>query len=259
MVCFVKMMVGSLTLAGESAGTAANGGIGLDEAIPASETPAGRMAIPGPIVRGRIVAVGRHLEPAKTLAVATALAESGIPAFELTMNSAGAADTIATIAARFGPEVLLIGAGTVLSLDAAAAAVEAGAHFLVMPHFDPEIVAWALARRIPCVPGAMTPTESWNAWMAGATAIKVFPASVVGTAFVREMRGPLPEIPLMVTGGVSVENGPAFLAVGAVAIGVGNWLTGSGDARIVRARARALLAAIRTGTAAHSPNPGPGA
>lgn len=221
----------------------------MDEVTGTGGAAVARVALPEVITGGRIVAVGRHLDPAKTLAVATALAEAGIPAFELTMNSADALDTISALAARFRPETLLIGAGTVLSVGAAAAAIQAGAHFIVTPHFDEAIVVWSLEHRIPCIPGALSPTEIWNAWRAGASAVKLFPASAVGPSFIREMRGPLPQVPLLPTGGVTVENGAAFIASGAVAIGVGSWLTGSGDARTVRVRAAALVAALRADAA----------
>jgi 2-dehydro-3-deoxyphosphogluconate aldolase/(4S)-4-hydroxy-2-oxoglutarate aldolase len=113
-----------------------------------------------------------------------------------------------------------------------------------MPHIDVAIVGWAAARGIPVMPGAFTPTEILAAWRAGAAAVKLFPASAVGPAFVREVRGPLREIPLVPTGGVTAETAPAFIAAGAVAVGIGSWLTGSGDAAVVQSRAAELVAAV---------------
>ena len=159
-----------------------------------------------------------------------ALAEGGVRAFEITLNDPEA-DALRAIEAvaraeatrQGGPcgERLAIGAGTVLSVAAAQRAVDAGATFLVMPHTDPEIVAWAAERGVPAFPGAATPTEVLAGWRAGAAAIKVFPASSLGPSFVRELRGPLPDVPLVPTGGVSAENAGAFIAAGALAVGPG--------------------------------------
>jgi 2-dehydro-3-deoxyphosphogluconate aldolase/(4S)-4-hydroxy-2-oxoglutarate aldolase len=143
-----------------------------------------------------------------------------------------------------GRDGLLLGAGTVLSVDAAERAVEAGAGFLVAPHTDPTIVEWAAARGIPTFPGALTPTEILAAWRAGAAAVKLFPASAVGPAFVREVRGPFRDIPLVPTGGVTAETAPSFIAAGAVAVGLGSWLTGSGDPATVAERAREVVDAL---------------
>src|SRR5205085_7577029 len=113
------------------------------------------------------------------------------------------------------PAGLLLGAGTVLTIEAAGDAVAAGARFLVSPHLDIAIVAWALEHGIPCFPGAFTPTEILGAWRAGATAVKLFPASAVGPAFVREHRGPFRDIPLVPTGGVTAETASDFITAGA--------------------------------------------
>jgi 2-dehydro-3-deoxyphosphogluconate aldolase / (4S)-4-hydroxy-2-oxoglutarate aldolase len=203
-----------------------------------------RPAIPAAISQGRVIAIGRHLDIASVLAIGEALAASGIRAFELTMNSASAVQAIAALSARFGPDELLIGAGTVLEEEQAQAAVAAGAKFLVMPTFDLRVVEWAVRHEIPAFPGAFTPTEILSAWRAGATAVKLFPASAVGPNFLREMRGPLPQIPLIPTGGITVENAAAFLAAGGLAVGMGSWLTGGGDPAVIRARAAAVVAAV---------------
>jgi len=203
-----------------------------------------RAVIPPAIAAGRIIAIGRCLDPATVPSIASVLLESGIRAFEVTMDSAAAPDVLRTLTRRFLDSDLLVGAGTVLDLDHAVVAAEAGARFLVMPHLDLEVVGWAAARGIPCFPGAFSPTEILTAWRAGAAAVKLFPSSAVGPSFVRELRGPLPEIPLIPTGGVTIENAPAFLSAGAVAVGMGSWLTGSGDVRLIRERACALVAAI---------------
>ena len=127
-------------------------------------TPLIRPAIPAGLVAGGVVAIARRLTPETAPIVAAALAEGGVRAFEVTLNDpqAAALRAIAAVAARTTTATggLAIGAGTVLTIDAARRAVDAGATYLVMPHTDPELVAWATARGIPTLPGASTPTES---------------------------------------------------------------------------------------------------
>lgn len=203
-----------------------------------------RPPIPAGVLVGRVIAIGRNLDPAVVPAICDALVESGIRAFEVTLTSQSALETIALLARRYAEVDLSIGAGTVLQIDEARVAVDAGARYLVMPHLDVEIVAWASSHGIPSFPGCQTVTEALTAWRAGASAVKLFPASVVGTAFVRELRGPLPQIPLVPTGGVTVDNAPAFIAAGAIAVGMGSWLTAGGDVAVIHARARQLTAAL---------------
>ena len=207
---------------------------------------AARPAIPPGLLIGGVVAIGRHVAPSAVPAVAEALAGGGVRAFELTLNKPEDA-ALASIeaAANLGRDLgLEIGAGTVLTIEAATRAIDAGATFLVMPHLDEELVAWAAGRGIPTFPGCATPTEILAAWRAGAAAVKLFPASSAGPGFVREMSGPFPEIPLVPTGGVTVETAPAFIAAGAVAVGMGGWLLGDGVAAGIRQRATAVVAAV---------------
>ena len=133
-------------------------------------------------------------------------------------------------------------------------AAEAGATYLIAPDFRADVVAWAVERELPVVPGALTPTEVAAAWAAGATAVKVFPVSAVGgPAYVKAVRAPLPEVPLMPTGGVGIDDIGAYLAAGAAAVGVGAPLLGDaggpgGDLAALAARARRAVAAA-TGAA----------
>jgi len=214
-----------------------------------------RPAIPGGITEGGVVAIGRHVAAAVAPLVAGALADGGVRAFELTLNAPEAdalraIEAVAGIAADLGLE---IGAGTILSIEAAQRAVDAGATFLVMPHLDPDLVAWATARGIPTLPGCATPTEILAAWRVGAAAVKLFPASSAGPGFVRELRGPFPDIPLVPTGGVTLESAPAFIAAGAVAVGMGGWLLGDGAPDGVRARAGAVVTAVAAARAGTHP------
>jgi 2-dehydro-3-deoxyphosphogluconate aldolase/(4S)-4-hydroxy-2-oxoglutarate aldolase len=211
-----------------------------------------RPAIPVGLVEGGVVAIARRLAPETAPRVADALAAGGVRAFEVTLNEpqANALRTIEAVAANAASSDgaargLAIGAGTVLTIDAARSAIDAGATFLVMPHTDPELVGWAAEQGIPAFPGAATPTEILAAWRAGAAAIKVFPASAVGPAFVRELHGPFPDIPLIPTGGVTAENAGTFIAAGAIAVGLGSWLVGDGDPAGVTTRARQVVVAVQ--------------
>lgn len=191
-----------------------------------------------------MIAIARRLDPDGLARIADGLLAGGIRAFEVTLDSAGAVEAIAELTDRFAGSGLIVGAGTVLDPDAAHAAVAAGARFIVSPHTDPAIVAAARDRGVPAFPGALTPTEVVSAWRAGASAVKVFPVSAVGPSFVRELRGPLRDVPLIPTGGVTLETAPALIAAGAVAVGVGGWLIGDGDPDGIAARGAALVRAV---------------
>jgi 2-dehydro-3-deoxyphosphogluconate aldolase/(4S)-4-hydroxy-2-oxoglutarate aldolase len=203
-----------------------------------------RAAIPAAIRSGRVVAIGRNLDPERALRIGEVLAATGVPAFEVTLQGDGALDAIRALRSGLG-ERLLVGAGTVLDIEGAAAAVDAGATFIVMPVTDIEVITWAAERGVPAFPGALSPTEVLSAWRAGASAIKLFPSSVGGAALLRELRGPFPDIPLMPTGGVTADNARSFIDAGAVAVGVGSWLAGAPDEGTLRVRAAALMAAVR--------------
>ena len=222
------------------------------------ELGATRPGIPAAIRDVGVVAIGRRLAGDGVVAIAEGLVAGGVRAFELTLNEpeASVLASIETLARRFPDGDLLVGAGTVLSIAAAERAIGAGARFLVSPHIDVELVRWAADRGVPCFPGALTPSEVLAAWRAGAAAVKLFPASVAGPALVRELQGPLPFIPLMPTGGVTLASAPAFIGAGAVAVGMGSWLTGEGAPESVQQRASSIVAAVaeaRAGRAASAP------
>ena len=200
----------------------------------------GRQPIPDAISGPRVIAIARGLPADRIERIAEGLVNGGIRAFEITLNSPGALGAIEAAAARAGDR-LLVGAGTVLDVESAAAAVDAGARFLVSPHTDPVLIDWALVRGIPIVPGAFSPTEILAAWRSGATAVKVFPASAVGPSFVREFMGPFRDIPLIPTGGVTIDTAPTFIAAGAIAVGLGSWLTGDGEPEGIAERSARLV------------------
>lgn len=205
-----------------------------------------RPTIPAGLLAGGVVAIGRRVTHDSAPDVARALVDGGVRAFELTLNDPEAdalhsIEAVARVAADLGLDV---GAGTVLSIEAAQRAIDAGATFLVSPHLDPSLVRWAATRGVPAFPGCSTPTEILTAWRAGAAAVKLFPASVVGPAFLRELRGPFPDIPVVPTGGVTVDSAPSFIAAGAVAVGMGGWLLGDGLTAGIRERAGLVVAAV---------------
>jgi 2-dehydro-3-deoxyphosphogluconate aldolase / (4S)-4-hydroxy-2-oxoglutarate aldolase len=176
----------------------------------------------------RLIAVLRRLESRQRLiGVVDELADAGVHLFEVTFDAPSAADDLTAVRARLarrddGP--FQIGAGTVLHPEQLEAARAAGADFGVSPILDRTLVTRALTDGLPFIPGALTPSEIVAAWDAGATFVKLFPASAVGPALVRELRGPLPEVELIPTGGIDADNAAAFVAAGATAIGVGSAL-----------------------------------
>jgi 2-dehydro-3-deoxyphosphogluconate aldolase / (4S)-4-hydroxy-2-oxoglutarate aldolase len=192
--------------------------------------------------------------PSAVAAIATALVDGGVRAFELTLNDPED-EALRSIgaAARIGPGLgIQVGAGTVLSIEAAERAVDAGAAFLVMPHLDVELLRWAAGRGIPAMPGCATPTEILTAWRAGAAAMKVFPASSLGPSFLRECRGPFPGLPLLPTGGITVDNAASFIAAGAIGVGMGGWLIGDADPAGVRERAGQIVGVVAAARAARA-------
>ena len=205
-----------------------------------------RSPLPDEISGPRVVAIGRGLPPDRVERIAEGLVAGGIRAFEITLNSPDAFAAIAALAQRWGDR-LLVGAGTVLNTEGAEQAADAGARFIVSPHTDPGLVAWAVGRGLPVFPGAFSPTEVLAGWNAGATAVKLFPASVAGAAFIREFRGPFHDIPLIATGGVTIESAPGLLAAGASAVGMGSWLTGDGEPDGIAERADRLVRALSGG------------
>ena len=170
------------------------------------------------------------------------LLDERLEAFEITLDSPPAVEDLAAVRTALSArgKGILVGAGTILRREQLAAALNAGADFGVAPLLDLAMVRAAIDAGLPFVPGAMTPTEIGGAWDAGATFVKLFPASAVGPAFVRELRGPLPEVELVPTGGVDGTNASAFLEAGAAAVGIGGAITRA-DPEARRALVRGLV------------------
>jgi 2-dehydro-3-deoxyphosphogluconate aldolase/(4S)-4-hydroxy-2-oxoglutarate aldolase len=195
-----------------------------------------------------VVAILRAADAGRFLEVGRVLYEAGVRAVEVTLTSSGALAALGRLREELPPDALL-GVGTVRSAEDAELAVAAGATYLIAPDFRPEVVAWAVDRGVPVVPGALTPTEIAAAWAAGATAVKVFPVSAVGgPAYLKAVRAPLPEVAMVPTGGVGIDDIGAYLAAGAAAVGIGSPLLGDagdpgGDLEALAERARRAVAA----------------
>ncbi len=170
-----------------------------------------------------IVAVVRSPDSQQLVEVARALADGGVTVVEITMSVPDALDVVRQVRRALGQRVLL-GAGTILDAETARAALLAGAEYLVSPTLNLDVIRLCQRYDKLVMPGAFTPTEILTAWEAGADIVKVFPADVVGPAFFKAMRGPLPQVRLMPTGGVDLTTASAFLQTGACCLGVGGQL-----------------------------------
>jgi len=168
-----------------------------------------------------LVGILRGLPPEKLRPVIETALEGGLTNVEITMNTPGAGEQIRT-AREIAGHAANIGAGTVTSLTRLEAALAAGACFIVTPTIVPAVVERCVQLQVPVFPGAFTPTEIQQAWEMGATMVKVFPAEVLGPAYLRSLKGPLPHLKLMPTGGVNLHTLPDYAQAGADAFGVGS-------------------------------------
>ena len=200
------------------------------------------------IERERVVAVLRLADPEKLRTVIDALAAGGVRVFEVTMTVPRAIELIGQLAVGLD-ERLMVGAGTVIDAVTARRAIEAGARFVVSPVFRREVIATCHEHDVPAMPGCFTPTEILDAWEAGADIVKVFPSTALGPTFVKDVRAPLPQLKLMPTGGVSIDNAADWLRAGAVAVGIGSALVDStavaaDDFAALTQKAERLMASI---------------
>lgn len=184
-----------------------------------------RSAVAERIRRHRLIAILRRVEPQGLLLDLVAeLAADGVRVLEVTFDGASAAEDLVAVKQRLHGSDVMVGAGTIVSGERMDAALAAGAQFLVAPTLDLAIVAEAVDRGVPVIPGAYSPTEIALAWDSGATFVKVFPVSSLGPSHIRELRGPLRDIEMIATGGVDATNTAAYLEAGCVAVGVGGAL-----------------------------------
>jgi 2-dehydro-3-deoxyphosphogluconate aldolase / (4S)-4-hydroxy-2-oxoglutarate aldolase len=195
-----------------------------------------------------IIPVIRAGSAALAIRIAETLADAGIPVAEITLTVPDAISAIAGMARRDG---LLVGAGTVCDAGQAQQAIDAGAQFIVSPGFDSAVVAAAQAARVAVLPGALTPTEVLRAAQSGADLIKIFPVqNVGGPAYIRALRGPFPSLPLVPTGGVSLDTLGEFFRAGSDAVGVGSELIprdalARGDYAAIGSLAARFVAAVK--------------
>ncbi|MFI7252749.1 bifunctional 4-hydroxy-2-oxoglutarate aldolase/2-dehydro-3-deoxy-phosphogluconate aldolase [Micromonospora chalcea] len=198
------------------------------------------------LAAARILAVIRGTDTAGAIAAGTALLEEGVRVVEVALTTPDAARAVEALRA-VAPDGSLVGAGTVLTAADVAQVAAAGAQFVVTPAVV-ESIAEAARLGLPVAAGAFTPTEAYTAMRLGASAIKLFPVSVGGPAYLKAVRDPFPDIPFVAVGGVSLADLPGYFAAGAIAVGVGGPLVGDaasgGDLDALRQRARAYLSAV---------------
>lgn len=200
-----------------------------------------------------VIAIIRLDDYSRAVELTEALLAGGIDVVEFTYTNLAAGDAIAAVKAALGDKVLA-GAGTVLDPETARAAIIQGADLIVTPTVNTDTIQLCKRYSIPTVIGAFTPTEILTAWEAGATFVKVFPASVVGARYLKDVRGPLPQVRLIPTGGVSAQNAGDFIKAGARAVALGSNLVdgasvANGDWATITGRAREAVAAVQAARA----------
>jgi 2-dehydro-3-deoxyphosphogluconate aldolase/(4S)-4-hydroxy-2-oxoglutarate aldolase len=197
-----------------------------------------------------VVPVVRASSAAQAIAAAEAVCAGGISVVEVTMTVPGAVEVIAQLVKTMGSAVL-VGAGTVLNADSARRCLDAGAQFLVSPGFDLETVKFANGKGVLIMAGALTPTEVITAWNAGSDFVKIFPCGNVGGAkYIKALKGPLPQIPMIPTGGVNLNTAAEFIQAGSAALGVGGELIlaaalKSGNMREITELAKQYVSIVR--------------
>ncbi|WP_261133506.1 bifunctional 4-hydroxy-2-oxoglutarate aldolase/2-dehydro-3-deoxy-phosphogluconate aldolase [Bacillus sp. Marseille-Q3570] len=178
--------------------------------------------------KDKVVVIFRNVPQVELRGMVDLLLKQGLNIMEVTLDSPGALDSIHSLKKEYGDEIVL-GAGTVTTVDAVKAAQESGAEFIISPHVDRQVIHAAKEKGLYSIPGAMTPTEIYHADSAGADMIKIFPASTLGPDYIKQLRGPFSNLSYMATGGVNEHNADAFLKSGAAVLGIGSALTKLGD------------------------------
>jgi 2-dehydro-3-deoxyphosphogluconate aldolase/(4S)-4-hydroxy-2-oxoglutarate aldolase len=202
------------------------------------------------IMESGVVPVVRASSAKQAMLAAEAVRAGGIPIVEVTMTVPGAIEVIAELCESMGSEVL-IGAGTVLDADTAQRCLDAGAEFIVSPGFNLETVKFVSRAGKLMMTGALTPTEVIAAWKAGSDFVKIFPCGAVGGAkYIKALKGPLPQIPMIPTGGVNLTTAADFILAGAAALGIGGELVSasaleSGDLVPIIEAARSFVSIVR--------------
>ena len=203
------------------------------------------------IIEVGIVPVVRASTPLEARIAIEAVCLGGIRVVEITMTVPGALEIIREVIKSHGPDVL-VGAGTVLNAESARRCLDAGAQFIVSPGLDLKTIELAQKENVLVMPGALTPTEIIAAWNAGADFVKVFPCgNVGGPKYIKALKGPLPQIPLIPTGGVTLENAAEFILAGSEALGIGGELVQiaalrAGKPEVVTETARKFVEIVKT-------------
>lgn len=201
------------------------------------------------IMESGVVAVVRGDSSEQAIKITDACMKGGIAAIEITFTIHGAAKVIEDLRKVYTPDEMIIGAGTVLDPETARIAILAGAQYIVSPSLNVETVKLCNRYQIPIMAGAMTIAEVVSAMEAGADIVKIFPGDAFGPSFIKAIKGPLPQAPLMPTGGVDLENVGAWIKAGCVAVGVGGNLTGgakTGDFKSIEDIAKQFIAKVRS-------------
>ena len=184
----------------------------------------GKQATRDRIIDSGVTAVLRNIPESKMVDVARAVYEGGVTAVELTADATRCSQQVAAVDRELSDTDAIVGVGTVMDPAAARNAIEAGADFILSPHLDADVVEVCNRESVLCIPGVMTPTEAADAMAAGADMLKMFPASTVGPGHIGALQGPLGNVPIMPTGGVSADNVAEYFEAGAVAVGAGSAL-----------------------------------
>jgi 2-dehydro-3-deoxyphosphogluconate aldolase / (4S)-4-hydroxy-2-oxoglutarate aldolase len=228
----------------------------MDSRIDVSARTTGRAATVEKIEQLGVVAVIRTTDGGKLRAIVDALAGGGIRALEVTMTVPRAVDLIREIA-RTLPDGFLLGAGTVTNAETARQVIDAGAAFVVGPILRTDVIRACHARDVTAIPGCLSPTEMFAAHECGVDVVKVFPATSLGPQFIKDIRGPLPFLKMMPTGGVTIDNAADWLRAGAVAVGIGSALVDAaaverGEFAAITANAERLVANVARARAPRS-------
>lgn len=207
-----------------------------------------RAAVTAQIESLGVVAVIRLKDAGKLRAAVGAMAAGGVRALEVTMTVPNAVEMIRELAPTL-PDGFLLGAGTVIDPKTARAVIDAGAAFVVGPVFRPDVIAACHERDVAAMPGCFSPTEILTAFECGADIVKVFPATALGPQFLKDVRAPLPQLKLMPTGGVTLDNAGDWIRAGAVAVGVGSALVDTkaidaGRFDVITDNARRVVASV---------------
>jgi len=200
------------------------------------------------LMQSGVVAVVRAENSEQAIKITEACMKGGIAAIEITFTIPEAAQVIADLRKAYSPEEMIIGAGTVLDPETARIAILAGAQYIVSPSLNLETVKLCNRYQVPVMPGAMTIAEVIAAMEAGADIVKIFPGDAFGPSFIKAIKGPIPQAPLMPTGGVNLENVGEWIKAGCVAVGIGGNLTAgakTGDYQSIEEIAKQFIGKVR--------------